>query len=308
MLMLLDSAGLYFRAFFAVPVSVRAPDGTPVNAVRGFADMLAGLVSQRRPDELVACWDDDWRPQWRVDLVPSYKTHRLVAADSLDEAEPDELSAQVPIIAELLAAVGLTRLGVPGFEADDVIATLAARYAAPERPVEVVTGDRDLLQVVSDHVSVFYVGAGMSKARLFDDAAVFAAHGVHAAQYADYALLRGDPSDGLPGVPGVGAKTAAGLLNSYGDLPGLLNALDRPGTGLRPGVAKALTAHREHLIAAQAVVQAATVPLPANLPLAIPASPAAPQALAELGERWGIANSLRRLSQALWGAVPGTAS
>lgn len=301
MLLLLDSAGLYFRAFYAVPMAITAPDGTPVNAVRGFADMVAGLVSSRRPSELVACWDDDWRPQWRVDLVPSYKTHRL-AADDEAEAAPDALSEQVPIIADLLAALGLTRLGSPGYEADDVIATLAAQYASPTRPVEVVTGDRDLLQVVADNVDVLFVGAGMSKARLFDDAAVFAEHGVHAWQYADYALLRGDPSDGLPGVPGIGPKTAAGLLGSFLDLAGLLAAADAGDPRMRPGVRRALLTHRPYLTAGQQVVRAARVPLPESIDLAIPRTPADAAALDSLAARWGIESSVARLRNALFPA------
>ncbi len=126
MLMLLDSAGLYFRAFHAIPESIAAPDGTPVNAVRGFLDMTAALVGQRRPQGLVACWDDDWRPQWRVDLIDSYKTHRALGDGA--EQIPGSLPDQVPIIVELLAAMGITRIGHPGYEADDVLGTLARRY------------------------------------------------------------------------------------------------------------------------------------------------------------------------------------
>ncbi len=299
MLLLLDSAGLYFRAFYAVPTSITAPDGTPVNAVRGFADMVANLVTTRRPTELVACWDEDWRPAWRVELLPSYKTHRLAGTGDA-EAEPDELSAQVPIIADLLAALGLARVGAPGYEADDVVATLAAFYASPTRPVEVVTGDRDLLQVVSEHVKVLYVGGGMGRARLFDDAAVVAEHGVHARQYADYALLRGDPSDGLPGVPGIGPKTAAGLLGTFGDLAGLLAAADAGDPRMRPGVRSGLLAHRSYLIAGQQVVRAARVPLPERLDVTIPPRPADPEALARLAATWGIESAVMRLRKALF--------
>ena len=131
MLMLLDSAGLYYRAFHGVPESMTAPDGTPVNAVRGFLDMCTALVSSRQPTGLVACWDDDWRPQWRVALLPSYKAHR-VAADG-GEDEPEALGVQVTIIAEVLAALGIARVGAADFEADDVIATLARRHAARGR-------------------------------------------------------------------------------------------------------------------------------------------------------------------------------
>ena len=148
MLMLLDSAGLYYRAFHGVPDSITAPDGTPVNAVRGFLDMCAALVASRQPTGLVACWDDDWRPQWRVDLLASYKAHR-VAADGAED-EPEALGVQVGIIAAVLAALGIPRVGAADFEADDVIATLARRHSARGEVVEVVTGDRDLIQLVDD--------------------------------------------------------------------------------------------------------------------------------------------------------------
>ena len=206
MLMLLDSAGLYYRAFHGVPESITAPDGTPVNAVRGFLDMCTALVASRTPTGLVACWDDDWRPEWRVDLLASYKAHR-VAADGAED-EPETLGVQVGIIAEVLAALGIARVGAADFEADDVIATLARRHAARGEPVEVVTGDRDLIQLVDDAsgVRVLYTGRGIRRVEVLDEAAVVAAHGVRPQQYTDLAILRGDPSDGLPGVPGIGSE------------------------------------------------------------------------------------------------------
>ncbi|MDT0440800.1 flap endonuclease, partial [Streptomyces sp. DSM 41981] len=148
---LLDTASLYFRAYFGVPDSVRAPDGTPVNAARGLLDFIARLVQDHRPDDLVACWDNDWRPQWRVDLIPTYKAHRVAEetpAGQTDEEEiPDTLSPQVPIIEDVLAALGIARIGVTPYEADDVIGTLTARATGP---VDIVTGDRDLYQLVDD--------------------------------------------------------------------------------------------------------------------------------------------------------------
>ncbi len=221
--MLLDSASLYFRAFHGVPESVTAPDGTPVNAVRGFLDMVAFLVRGRRPDRLVACLDLDWRPAFRVAAVPSYKAHRVSPKGG--ETVPDGLVPQVPVILEVLAALGIAAVGADGFEADDVIGTLA--HAATE-PVEVVSGDRDLFQVVRDDppVHVLYVGKGVRKLEVMGEAEVAAKYGVPGRGYADFAVLRGDPSDGLPGVKGVGEKSAAALVSRFGSLDAMVAALD----------------------------------------------------------------------------------
>src|SRR5580700_11442902 len=153
-LMLLDSASLYFRAFYGVPETLTAPDGTPVNAVRGLLDMIARLVRARQPGQLVACLDADWRPAFRVAAIPSYKAHRANPDGS--EQVPDALSAQIPVIAEVLAAAGVAMAGAKGYEADDMIGTLAARA---DGPVEVVTGDRDLFQLVDDSkpVRIIYI-------------------------------------------------------------------------------------------------------------------------------------------------------
>src|SRR4051794_28429483 len=211
-LLLLDSASLYFRAFFGVPDSVKAPDGTPVNAVRGLLDMIARLVVDRRPTRLVACWDDDWRPAFRVSAIPSYKEHRLAAGSTSVEEVPDLLLPQVPIIVEVLAALGIARVGVPGYEADDVIGTLVARErTGAGDAVDVVTGDRDLFQLVDDehHVRVLYTVRGIKDLEVVDQARLAERYAVSSgAGYADMAALRGDPSDGLPGVPGIGEKTA----------------------------------------------------------------------------------------------------
>ncbi len=220
--MLLDAASLYFRAFYGVPTTVTAPDGRPVNAVRGFLDMSARLVVAHRPDRFVACWDDDWRPAFRTDAVPSYKAHRQ--APEGGEEVPDELGPQVPVIVDVLAAAGLSRVGAPGYEADDVIGTLATRARGP---VDIVTGDRDLFQLVDDArgVRVLYTArGGIGDLDLVDEAAVAAKYGVPGRAYADFAVLRGDPSDGLPGVKGVGEKTAAALITAFGSLAGIREA------------------------------------------------------------------------------------
>ncbi|MGY1722331.1 5'-3' exonuclease [Blastococcus sp. SYSU DS0533] len=297
--MLLDAASLYFRAFYGVPTSVTTPDGRPINAVRGFLDMTARLVTAHRPDRLVACWDDDWRPAFRVAALPSYKAHRL-APDGGEET-PDELGPQVPVLVEVLAAAGIARVGAPGYEADDVIGTLATRARGP---VDVVTGDRDLFQLVDDArgVRVLYTARGISDLEYVDEAAVAAKYGIPGRAYADFAVLRGDPSDGLPGVAGVGAKTAAALIGEFGDLPGIRAAVARtvvPSPPLTAAVLRKLHAAADYLDAAPVVVAVARdVDLPA-VEGALPRSPADPAALAALAERHGLQSSLGRLAAAL---------
>ncbi|SCL22567.1 5'-3' exonuclease [Micromonospora pallida] len=300
-LLLIDAPSLYFRAYFGVPESsARAADGSPVNAVRGFLDMLATLVRTRRPDRMVCALDFDWRPQWRVALLPSYKTHRLAPESDGGEVVPDTLGPQVPVILDVLAAIGIPVVGADGYEADDVLGTLATTEPAP---VEVVSGDRDLFQLVDDDrpVRLLYVGRGVAKLEDCDDAAVRTRYGVPADRYADFAALRGDPSDGLPGVPGVGEKTAARLIDRYGSVQGILAALDAPGSGFAPGLRAKLDGAREYLAVAPTVVRVARdVPL-GSIATALPAAPVDPDRLLELAERWNLASPVRRLVDALAG-------
>ncbi|MDX6204397.1 MAG: hypothetical protein QOF39_454 [Frankiales bacterium] len=295
--MLLDSASLYFRAFYGVPETVVAPDGTPVNAVRGLLDMIAMLVGKYHPDRLVACMDADWRPAFRVAAVPSYKAHRVAPAGG--EEVPDALSPQVPILTAALGAIGIATLGVAGHEADDVIGTLAVRH---QGPVDVVTGDRDLFQLVRDDkpVRILYTAKGMRDLPAVDEAEVTKRYGIPGRSYADFALLRGDPSDGLPGVPGVGDKTAAGILQRYGSIDGLLAALSGPADELSPSVRAKLLAARDYLVAARPVVAVVCdLPVPDDLDDLLPAQAADPEALVALSERWGLDAPLNRLLAAL---------
>jgi 5'-3' exonuclease len=303
-LMLLDSASLYFRAFYGVKAAMPAPDGTPTNAVRGFLDMVSTLITRYRPSDMVACVDQDWRPAWRVALVPSYKTHRLDVQTATvaggappGEAEPPGLAEQVPIIFDALAALGIAALGAPEHEADDVIATLAAQATMD---VDVVTGDRDLFQVVDDArgVRVLYTARGVGKAEVVDAAALARRYGIAPAQYADFATLRGDTSDGLPGVPGIGEKTAASLLRTFGTLEALLDAAAR-GDRRLAAVAGRINAAREYLTRAPEVVRTVrTLPLP-TVDTALPRTPPDAARLAELDARWGIGNVLARAVKAL---------
>ena len=296
-LMVLDTPSLYFRAYYGVPDSVVAPDGSPVNAVRGLLDFIARLVTDRRPTQLVAAMDADWRPAFRVAAIPSYKAHRL--APEGGELVPDALSPQVAIIEEVLDALGITHFGVAGYEADDVLGTLVTQASAP---VDVVTGDRDLFQLVDDArgVRILYTAArGVGRAEVIDEAAVTAKYGIPGRAYADFATLRGDPSDGLPGVPGVGEKTAAALITRYGDLPGLMAALDAGDPAMPAGARLKLDAARDYLAVASGVVQVACdVPLPSYDDL-LPRSPRHPAQLVELSERWGLDSPLNRVLAAL---------
>lgn len=298
--MLLDAASLYFRAFHGIPESITGPDGTPINAVRGFLDTIARLVRTRTPGALVACMDADWRPAFRTAAVPAYKAHRLAPAGNA-EAVPEALLPQVPVIEDCLDALGIARVGVDGYEADDVIGALAA---VADGEVEVVTGDRDLFQVVDDErgIRVLYTARGVRNLQVVDDAWLREKYGISGAQYADFALLRGDPSDGLPGVPGVGERTAADLVGRYGDLAGLLAALDA-GT-LTSGPAAKLRNARGYLEAAQRVVRVAT---DAELPpydAALPARPVSSQRLVELSDRFGLDSPLNRVLDALTATQP----
>jgi 5'-3' exonuclease len=297
-LLLVDSASLYFRAYFGIPESAaRAPDGAPVNAVRGFLDMVATLVRTRRPGRLVCALDEEWRPAWRVKLIPSYKTHRLLEGTIDAEIVPDPLAAQVPVILSILDAFGIATAGAPDYEADDIIGTLASREPGP---IEVATGDRDLFQLVDDDrdVRVLYCGKGVAKLEVLDNAAIVERYGVPAAGYADFAAMRGDPSDGLPGVPGVGEKTAARLVARYGSLDGILAALDDPSSGFAPGVRTKLLAAHDYLAVAPTVVRVARdIPLP-QLDTALPTVPRDPDRLISLAEQWGVASSVRRLVDA----------
>jgi len=302
--MLLDSASLYFRAFFGVPDTVRAPNGDPVNAVRGLLDMIARLTTEFQPTEIVACWDDDWRPQWRVDLIPTYKTHR-VAAESVTDADPsievvpDLLSPQVPIIREVLTALGIPIIGAAHHEADDVIGTLASHG---DMPVDVITGDRDLFQLVDDtrDVRVIYTGRGMARLEILTDASLTAKTGVTPAQYADFAAMRGDASDGLPGVAGVGEKTAATLLAEFGDLNGIVAAAADPEVKLSASVRAKILAAADYLLVAPKVVQVVRdLELPAFDARIRSSTPAQDAELERLSTQWGLSTSMKRAREAL---------
>jgi 5'-3' exonuclease len=292
--MLVDAASLYFRAFFGVPESVTAPDGMPVNAVRGFLDMTATLLQRRRPTRYVACLDLDWRPAFRVRLVPSYKAHRMARGGG--EQIPDALVPQIPVLLDALAAFGLATAGAEGFEADDVITTLAVRDS---EPCEVVTGDRDLMALASERVTILYTGRGVAKLEALGPAEVAARYGVPAAHYADFAVLRGDASDGLPGVSGIGAKTAAALVGRFGAVEAIVEAARNRAPGFPAGAATRVLAAEDYLLAAPAVVRGRTDVPVAVVDDAVPAEPADPNTLVALADRYGLENPFNRVLNAM---------
>ena len=305
-LLAVDAPSFWYRAFHGVPDSVTSPDGHPVNAVRGTLDAVASVLVAHPADALVLCEDVDWRPAWRVELVGSYKAQR-VAEDGGDGA-PESLDAQVPVLREVLDALGVARVGAREAEADDVLAVLARSW---DGPVDVTTGDRDLFGLVDDArpVRVLYTGRGVRNLVVVDDAECRRRHGVPGRLYPDLAVLRGDPSDGLPGVPGVGDKTAAALLDRFGSLDGVLAAVDSgDDEGFPGGSRRRLVAARDYLAVAPQVVRPRPDVGPAGLggrdgaepvgplpDLAVPREPADPERLVALTDRWGLGGSVERV-------------
>jgi 5'-3' exonuclease len=296
-LLLLDTPSLYFRAFYGIPDSITASDGTPVNAVRGLLDFIARLVRDRKPTRLVAAMDDDWRPAWRVEALPSYKLHRVGPGGG--DQTPPGLEVQVPIIEEVLEALGLCRLGAAEYEADDIIGTLATRA---DCAVDVVTGDRDLFQLVRDDkpVQIVYTAKGVGQATGWDEAAVTAKYGIPGRGYGEFAILRGDPSDGLPGVAGVGEKTAAALVNRFGTAEAILAAAQSGSDDGFPAGARAkVLAAADYLQRAPAVVRVVCdIDLP-EFDDRLPSEPRDPERLLALSDKWSLEGALNRVLNAL---------
>jgi 5'-3' exonuclease len=281
--LLIDYSSLLYRAYHSLPESLA------MRGVYGFLNMLARLLGDHRPAGLAIAVDDDWRPAFRVEALPTYKAHRVADDDEEDE---DPIAPQEALGREVLIALGLSVVGAEGFEAEDVIATIAARTRGP---VDVVSGDRDLFALVRDpDVRVLYPQTGVSKLTVVDEAEITRRYGIPGRAYGDFAILRGDPSDGLPGVRGIGEKTAAKLVAEHGSLDGIARA-----TNLAPAIAKKLEADRDYLAAARRVVLPVTdIPLP-PVSVALPTAPADAKALARLGETHGLDTPIERVRQAL---------
>ncbi len=296
-LMLLDSASLWYRAYYGMPDTLLAPDGTPVNAIRGYLDMTARLVGIYKPDRLVACLDGDWRPSWRVDIFPEYKANRL-EEESDEEVEPETLTPQIPILLDILDLFGFPVVGVDDYEADDVMAT----YAEVERgPIRIVTGDRDLFQMVDDKrdIKIVYLAKGISQHDLVDIKYVADKYAIPGDRYDLFAMFRGDPSDGLPGVKGIGEKGAAVIANNFATVEDALAAAHEAHAALPPALAKKIIAGADYLSIAPRLVRVARdAPLP-KVDLALPKAPADLSKLYQMKDQYGLGASIDRLIAAL---------
>lgn len=296
-LMLLDSASIWYRAYYGMPDTMLAPDGTPVNAIRGYLDMTARLITMYSPKRIVACIEGDWRPTWRVELFPNYKANRL-EEDGEGEEEPDLLTPQIPILLDLLDEFGIPMVGVDDYEADDVMATFAVREKGP---IRIVTGDRDLFQLVDDKrdVKVVYLAKGLSQHDLVDKAWVSRKYAIPGDRYALFAMFRGDPSDGLPGVKGIGEKGAALIANHFATVDEALQGAHDMHKEVTPALAKKIIAGADYLKIAPTLVNCARdVALP-TLDISMPKAPADLSKIYEMKDRYGLGASVDRLISAL---------
>jgi 5'-3' exonuclease len=295
-LMLLDSASLWYRAYFGMPDTLLSPSGEPVNAIRGYLDMTAKLISQYKPKRLVACIEGDWRPSWRVELFPEYKANRLDVEG--EEEEPDTLGPQIPILLDLLEAFQIPLVGVDDYEADDVMATYAVTHPGPTK---IVTGDRDLFQLVDDHrkISVVYLAKGIANHDLVDRKWISQKYDIPGERYALFAMIRGDASDGLPGIRGIGEKGAAIIAKEFTKLEDVMIAAEKGDDRLTPNIRKKLLESSEYAkIAPKLVHCALDVPLP-TLDISLPKRPASLDEIYQYQKDYGLGASVDRLISAL---------
>ena len=302
-LLLLDSASLWYRAFYGLPQSMVSPSGQPVNAIRGYLDSIARMAVTYQPDRIVACLDGDWRPSWRTDLIPEYKANRIEEESddgSLSDAaeELEILEAQVPVIMEVLDAIGIPLIGIDDYEADDVIATLSVREPGP---TFIVTGDRDLFQLVDDKrkVKVAYIAKGISQHELVDLKWIKNRYEIPGDRYALFATFRGDPSDGLPGARGIGPKGAATIANSFSTIEEVIEAANNSNSKLSASLQKKILESAEYLRKAEIVVNCVDdLRLPKG-PFNLPKKVVNSKALETLAKSYGIDSSVKRLLSAL---------
>jgi 5'-3' exonuclease len=296
-LMLLDSASLWYRAYYGMPDTLLSPTGMPVNAIRGYLDMTARLISMYSPNRIVACIEGDWRPSWRVDLFPAYKANRL-EEDSEVEEEPETLTPQIPVLLDLLDEFGIPTVGVDDYEADDVMATFAVREKGP---VRIVTGDRDLFQLVDDKrdVKVVYLAKGISQHDLVDVSWVANRYGIPGDRYALFAMFRGDPSDGLPGVKGIGEKGAALIANNFASVDEALAGAKAGHEVLSASLARKIVEGTEYLKIAPTLVNCARDVAIPKMEIAMPTKPNDLSEIYAIKDEYGLGASVDRLIAAL---------
>ena len=296
-LMLLDSASLWYRAYYGMPDTLLSPSGMPVNAIRGYLDMTARLIGMYSPNRIVACIEGDWRPSWRVELFPDYKANRL-EDESDEEEEPETLTPQIPVLLDLLDAFGFPMLGVDDYEADDVMATFAVREKGP---IRIVTWDRDLFQLVDDKrdVKVVYLAKGVSQHDLVDIKWVSEKYGIPGDRYALFAMFRGDPSDGLPGVRGIGEKGAALIANNFASVDEALAGAHANHEVLSASLAKKIIDGTEYLKIAPTLVNCARDVAIPQMDIAKPEKPTDLSEIYQMKEEYGLGASVDRLISAL---------
>ena len=295
-LLLLDSASLWYRAFFGMPDTLLSPSGEPVNAIKGFLDMSARLINQYQPSRLVACLEGDWRPSWRVELFPGYKANRV--DESGEEEEPDTLGPQIPILLDILEAFGIPMVGVDDYEADDIMATFSVKERGP---TFVATGDRDLFQLVDDkrRVKIVYLAKGIANHDLVDRAWIKNRYEIPGDRYALFAMLRGDASDGLPGVRGIGEKGAAHIANHFATIEDALAAAHAADEKLTPALRKKLIEGSDYVAIAPKLVNCALdVPIP-SMSIAMPTRPIDMSQIWQYKEQYGLGTSIDRMIAAL---------
>ena len=296
-LMLLDSASLWYRAYYGMPDTLLSPTGMPVNAIRGYLDMTARLISMYSPNRIVACIEGDWRPSWRVDLFPAYKANRLEDESDVEE-EPETLTPQIPVLLDLLDAFGIPMVGVDDYEADDVMATFAVREKGP---IRIVTGDRDLFQLVDDKrdVKVVYLAKGISQHDLVDISWVANKYAIPGDRYALFAMFRGDPSDGLPGVKGIGEKGAALIANNFASVDEALTGARVGHEVLSASLAKKIIEGADYLKIAPTLVNCARDVAIPKMEIAMPSKPADLSDIYAIKDEYGLGASVDRLISAL---------
>lgn len=295
-LMLLDSASLWYRAYFGMPDTLVSPSGLQVNAIRGYLDMTSKLINLYKPNRIVACLEGDWRPSWRVELFPDYKMNRL--DESGEEEEPDTLSPQIPILLDLLEALGVPMLGVDDYEADDLMATFAVNQPGP---VRIVTGDRDLFQLVDDKrdVKVVYLAKGIANHDLVDLKWIEQKYEIPGDRYGLFAMIRGDASDGLPGIKGIGEKGAASIAKQFTNLDEVMKAAIHDDERLTTNVRKKLLESAEYAKIAPKLVGCATdVSIP-EMKIDLPNKPLNTQKIQNMKEEFGLGTSVDRIMNAL---------